>query len=485
MSKALRVLGYVRVSSEEQAAGTSLADQERSIRACAKARGVKVASVYTEREGGGYDKNELREQQNSLIRDVRAGDLVVCDKLDRWSRDTEYTLRTVRQIREKGASFYAVADQCDPDSRDGEMMLTMRAMFAREEHKRIKERMVGTRRLLRDRGLYSEGTCPLGYRRTHGKGGKLDGKNVLVIVPEEAKIVRKIFRSYVGGRSMTKIADDLGLKLDRVKDALHRRIYTGEIQNGKGEWMPETHEAIIDADLYTRAQATIERRRTTRTPHSDGVAETSTWILRNLARCGLCGAKMSAAYAGPHGEGRRHYYRCFAKCSSKGPRKRNDAYIPVRAVEEAFGVLVLERFLSIKSELAKGTDAPKPPPPVDHTERREKLKRRRARYLEAFADENMTRDELRAAMAKLDAESMKLDAAEQVSRKPTMSVADAKRLLLANGAFEKGWSKAPPDNRRRICELLASAVAIEKGKAPRPTWRSVDEMADIVAKKAG
>ena len=42
-------------------------------------------------------------------------------------------------------------------------MLGFRILFAREEHKRIRQCMVGTRQLLRDRGYYVEGLPPFGY----------------------------------------------------------------------------------------------------------------------------------------------------------------------------------------------------------------------------------------------------------------------------------------------------------------------------------
>jgi len=58
---------------------------------------------------------------------------------------------------------------------------------------------------------------------------------------------------------------------------------------------------------------------------------------------------MSAAYAGPKGEARRHYYRCFAKCTSR--------YVNVRSVEADAEPLVLARLEELREELAR---EPKP-----------------------------------------------------------------------------------------------------------------------------
>jgi site-specific DNA recombinase len=149
-----RVLGYARVSSEEQARGTSLQDQQDAIRTYAAARKLKVDRFYVEAESAVHEKIERREQIQSLLRDVRKGDLVLCDKLDRWSRDPEFTYRSVRELLAAGASFYAVGDAIDASTPEGDTALGFRILFAREEHKRIKQRMVGTRQLLRDRGYY-------------------------------------------------------------------------------------------------------------------------------------------------------------------------------------------------------------------------------------------------------------------------------------------------------------------------------------------
>src|SRR5690606_34672509 len=106
MPRPRRVIGYARVSSAEQALGTSLQDQQEAIKAHAKARGLTISKMYVEAESGVHEKFERREQIQALMRDVRAGDLILVDKIDRWSRDPEFTWKSVREVRERSASFY-------------------------------------------------------------------------------------------------------------------------------------------------------------------------------------------------------------------------------------------------------------------------------------------------------------------------------------------------------------------------------------------
>jgi DNA invertase Pin-like site-specific DNA recombinase len=333
-----------------------------------------------------------------------ARDLVVVDKLDRWSRDPEFTYASVRKIREVGASFYSVSEQCDPATSEGDTMLNFRVMFAREEHKRIRERMVGTRQALRERGWYVEGLPPFGYRRSTAHAEHRFERNVLVIEPTEAALVRRAFAMCINGRSISQIAERLELKRDRVSDVLRNRVYLGEMRtSARGGWTRGKHDAIVDANTFERAREAREAR-TLGGPRVAGAdAETATWILRDVATCLHCGARMGAAYAGPKGKpGRRHYYRCTTRCTT--------AYVRVRDVEAACEPMIVRRLSQLRDELARGAE-PMVARAVDTAEARRKLAGKRARLVELYADGLVTRAQLGAQVAKLDAEVLKLERA--------------------------------------------------------------------------
>lgn len=474
MPKHSRVFGYARVSSTEQALGTSLRDQQTAITAYAKTKGLTVTKFYVEAESSVAERFERREQIQALMLEVRAGDLVLCDKIDRWSRDPEFTYASVARqiIRERKASFYAVGDACDPSTPEGDTMLNFRIMFAREEHKRIKQRMVGTRRLLRDQGYYVEGLPPLGYVRPHPRGYKGVEKNILAIDPAGAKLVRDAFRLSAAGRSLSQIAEALGISRDKVHDVTKNRLYIGEIENTTGEWIRGKHDPIIDADVFERAQQSASRRKlgAGRTKE-DG--RTGTWILRDVATCGLCGARMGAAYAGPPGgPPRRFYYKCVRKCTT--------AYVNVAVVEPVAAQLVVDRLETLRNEVAAG-DVPKRPvkAAIDFDARRVKIQKRRDRFYEAFADEGMSKDELRSAIAKLDSDRLKLDAEEQRATKPSPLYDETvRRDTLRNiVTLRKAWSLATPQMRRQIVNTLAVTVALVAGCAPLPTWKNKEELA--------
>ncbi|MFI5301597.1 MAG: recombinase family protein [Polyangiales bacterium] len=481
--RTVRVLGYARVSSEAQAVGSSLRDQEAAIRAYALSKGVDVAHVYVEAESAVHEKIERRDQIRALMADVRAGDLVVVDKLDRWSRDPGFSHTSIPEILRRGASFYSVSEQCDPSTPEGDSALGFRVMFAREEHKRIRERMVGTRRKLRDAGYYAEGLPPLGYRRTLAKGEKGREKNVLVVDEKGAAIVREAFRLCVSGHSLAAIARAVEIERSRVADVLRARIYVGEIADSGGAWIKGKHPALVDADLFSRAQAALDGRRLGGARPRGAPSETSGWLLRDVATCAACGARMSAAYAGPH-EARRYYYRCSHGCE-RGPNRANTRrWIKVREIDAEAEPLIVAHLASLREDLARDPviDDPRHAPAADFADRRERLQKKRARYLEAFADDLMGRDELRAALAKLDAEGLRVDADEQATKRPNpLAVAAVRASTLREvKAIARAWGAAKPEAKRQIVTQLAKSVRIAAGQPPAFDWRTLEELAEVV-----
>lgn len=476
-----RVLGYARVSSEDQARGTSLQDQQNAISAYTKTRGLKVHRFYVEAESAVYERIEKREQIQLLLKEARSGDLVLCDKLDRWSRDPEFTYGSIRKLLERGAGFYAVGDRCDPATKDGDTMLGVRVLVSREEHKRIKERTVGTRRLLRDRGYYVEGLPPIGYARPPRKAASRLEHNVLVVVPDGAAIVREMFRMCIRGASVGTIVEHLnGAYRSRtwdkklVTNTLHHRIYLGEVLDTRGAWIKGHHAPILDADVFARAQAALSSRRLAGSgPRAE--SRTKDWLLRDIGRCARCGAKLQASYGGGTYTGAKnytYYYRCIRRCAGSH-------YMRVQEFDPVVSDMTRGRLVELRAELGRGPEPRKRPTAVDFAAERARLQKKRERFLEAFSDAGMTKAELVAALAKVDEARLKLEAKDANQAKPSpLEDAGLRRdALLRIENIETIWKRATWPIRRTALHELAHAVRIEHGKQPVVEWRSAEEIA--------
>ncbi len=124
-SKNLRAVGYLRVSTDEQASeGVSLDNQEAKIRAYAESQGWNLQEIY--RELGYSGKIIDRPQLKRMIADIEAGtvDVVLVYKVDRLTRkqkDLWYLLEDV--FEPHSTAFKAVIEPFDTTTAQGKAFL--------------------------------------------------------------------------------------------------------------------------------------------------------------------------------------------------------------------------------------------------------------------------------------------------------------------------------------------------------------------------
>src|SRR5262249_38500291 len=108
-----------------------------------------------------------------------------------------------------------------------------------------------------------------------------------------------------------------------------------------------------------------------------------------------------------------------------------------------------------------------------------KLQQKRQRYLDQNAEGLTTLADLRASLAKVDAEILKLDAEE--ARQPKRLSEPARRDLLRDlSNLELAWTKATPVMKRQLVNLLVVGGELAPGPPPVPAWRSKEIIAKVV-----
>ena len=141
-------------------------------------------------DGGFSGGNTSRPALQQLLKDCEAGliDTVVVYKVDRLSRSLCDFTDLSKDFAKWNVAFVSVTQQIDTSTSAGKMMLNMLMAFAEYEREiigeRIRDKFVASKR----RGIWMGGCVPLGYRVE---------KRKLVVVPEEAEIVRRVFRRYL------------------------------------------------------------------------------------------------------------------------------------------------------------------------------------------------------------------------------------------------------------------------------------------------
>jgi len=205
-----RVIGYCRVSTEEQAdEGASLAAQQEKIVQYAKTYELELVDMHV--DAGASAKTLDRPALQTALSDLRtgqAGGLVVV-KLDRLTR----SIRGLQDLlddyfREKYA-LMSVSDHFDTRTANGRMMMNFFNMISEWEREIIAERTKEVLQHLKSKGVRL-GRDPLGWERT----GELDaeGRMVFKEVPEEQQTLKLILLLRQQGHSLASIAETLATK---------------------------------------------------------------------------------------------------------------------------------------------------------------------------------------------------------------------------------------------------------------------------------
>ena len=138
-----RVVAYYRVSTDQQGrSGLGLEAQQHSVRALCDGRGWQIVAEYTEVESG---KRNDRPQLTAALADARrTGAKLVVAKLDRLSRNAEFTL----SLRNSGVDFVC-ADNPDVNR----LTIGLLAVINEDERERIADRTRAALQAAKARGV--------------------------------------------------------------------------------------------------------------------------------------------------------------------------------------------------------------------------------------------------------------------------------------------------------------------------------------------
>ena len=282
--KRKRVAAYARVSMETDRLSHSLSAQISYYSdLIQKNPEWEYAGVYADSFVSGTG-TEKRSEFQRLIADCDAGriDIVLCKSISRFARNTLDLLETVRHLKELGIAVHFEKENINSLSGDGELMLTILASFAQEESRSISDNVKWGIRKRFENGVPCGRPAVFGYEWVDDK---------LVIVPEEAAVVRRIFQNFLDGKSRLETERELngegittkggGRWMDsNIRVILQNITYTGNLllqkefiddpiskhrRKNRGElpqyFVENTHEAIIDMETFQWVQAEMQRRR--------------------------------------------------------------------------------------------------------------------------------------------------------------------------------------------------------------------------------
>lgn len=158
---------------------------------------------YTD-EGISALNTKKRDGFNRMIADALNGkiDLIVTKSVSRFARNTVDSLTTVRKLKDKGVEVYFEKENIWTMDSKGELLITIMSSLAQEESRSISENVTWGQRK-----RFADGKVNMPYKQFLGHKKGADG--LPEIVPEEAEIVRSIYRMFVEGMSAGSIAKHL------------------------------------------------------------------------------------------------------------------------------------------------------------------------------------------------------------------------------------------------------------------------------------
>ena len=279
-----RVAAYARVSSGKDAMLHSLSAQvsyySQHIRRNPE---WEYAGVYVDEALTGTKEN--REGFQRLLADCRAGkiDIVLTKSISRFARNTVTLLETVRELKALGVDVYFEEQNIHTESSDGELMLTILASYAQEESRSVSENCKWRIRQKFAQGIPA--TTPLTGYRIH--------KGEFSIEPEEAALIRMIFRDYemgLGRNAIQRKLADMGARSRfggewtdaHLRELLRNEKYSGDILMQKyfradhlskqdiknsGQidryFMQDHHTPIVDRETFQHVQDRMDLQRET------------------------------------------------------------------------------------------------------------------------------------------------------------------------------------------------------------------------------
>jgi site-specific DNA recombinase len=369
---------YTRKSTSEglEKEFTTLDAQRESAENYIKSQKALGWQTLTEKyDDGGYTGADTnRPALQKLIEDIKIGKIncVVVYKVDRLSRSLLDFTRLLEFFDEYKVTFVSVTQHFNTDSSMGRLTLNILLSFAQFEREMISERTRDKIGAARKKGKWTGGMVPLGYdidKTTHK----------LVINEQEAKIVKKIFNTYLEVKSIlitTQLINEAGYTCKKFisenssrifggkvfhKNKIHKIImnplYAGKVKY-KGNAYPGEHKEIIDEATFQKVQDQIAYNRVDRKIKHNSKCY---GLLSQLLRCKHCDCVMFHTYSSKNQLKQYRYYVCikaqklgYTVCptrSVRAPEIENAVVASLSKIEINNNALLEEKYKRILPKL--------------------------------------------------------------------------------------------------------------------------------------
>ena len=275
-------VGYCRVSSAMQAGEDKfgLPEQKHIIKEYAKKNGYIISDWYI--DAGISGTREDRPALNRLLYGEVSNppvECVICAKSDRIARDIKLYYYILMLLEKKCINLVSATERDDElgDGMGG-IYKALMMFVAEQERRNITIRTTGGKIQKAAKGGYAAGRPPYGYHAENKK---------LVVSPDEAAVVREVFRMRRSGMPAQAIGETLyerGIKTRSNRMFTPRHIfniieneltYHGYYRYGKSGWVPGMQDPILDIDEFPLSDKAQQGLKHLVTQSSDAAPEST------------------------------------------------------------------------------------------------------------------------------------------------------------------------------------------------------------------
>src|SRR5690348_9323071 len=504
---------YARVSSARQAKDETIGSQTQALREHARAAGLHVPPEWVFEDAGHSGATLVRPGLEAL-RDLAAQgviDVVLCYSPDRLARKFAYQALLIEELARCGIRVEFVSGPRG-DSPEDQLLVQFQGIFAEYEKAQLAERYRrGKAYRARSGSVNVLSGAPFGYRylrKTPQSAARYE------ITGHEAALVRELFRRYAGdGATIADLARWLAAAGAVTRTGKHRwdrSVIWGMLRNpacagravfGKTqaihaqpglnriarlqgrttprpvktvdrpreEWTEIPVPAIVDEDTFARGQQRLADNKKFAARGSKAPS-----LLQGLAACSACGYGYYRSHTTTTAGNKIYYYRCIGSDNYRYEGGRVCGSKPVRAgyldqvVWDHITGLLADPAL-IRAEISKRLEQARTSDPV--TRQRKQLSTALAKaatsitaMVEAYSEQLITIDELRARMPDLRARETSLRSqlsaldAQLADRDAYLKLADDLEGFLAQLRGSAATADTP--QRQRVLRLLVKDVLI-------------------------
>lgn len=381
-AKCLRVAAYCRVSTDDEEQKTSYEAQIGYYTEKINSNPEwQMAGIFAD-EGISGTQAQKRPEFLKMIRLCRQRkiDVILTKSLSRFARNTVDSLGYIRELRALGIAVISEKENINTLTAESEMLITIMSCFAQAVSESISKNVSwGVRQSFKNGNVPMQYARLLGYRKGHDGNAE--------IIPEEAEVVKEIYRCYLDGMSMNLIADRLNEKglttkggsspyrkmvVQRILtnekytgDALLQKTYvtdciTKKMRKNNGELpmylVKNHHEPIISRSDFNRVQEEMARRSAKRTI-ADKLTKTgqgkysAKYALSELLICGECGEHYRRVTWTAKGF-KEVKWRCVSRIQYGKKKCHSSPTVDEQALHRAI-VSAINEFCEVKDDVAK------------------------------------------------------------------------------------------------------------------------------------